>query len=85
MSVAEYLSFWGQTADTNTLDDTLPAESRSGENPVRSVLHPVHAVAILIKDDGMNVDLEPGTIRKNEVGLRTAGLSLKTPAFQSLA
>lgn len=84
MSVADYLDFWRQASDTDALDDTTPVEPRSREDPVRSVLHPVDAMSISIKDDGVDVDLEPGAICKNEVGFRTARPPLKAPALQDL-
>jgi hypothetical protein len=45
----------------------------------------IHAVTLSVKYDGVNVDLEPRTICKNEVGFRAAIPNLKASVSQGLA
>jgi len=84
VSVTEHLNFWRQAADPTASDHAPSAESRSRKDPVRSVLHPVNTIAIFVKDDGVNVDLEPGTVHKNKVGLRATVLNLEALVSQNL-
>ena len=83
VSVAEHLDFWRQAAHADAVDDAPPVESHSREDPVRAIFHPIYAIAIAVKDDGVNVDLEPRSVCENEVGSRAPMLEFKTSAFQN--
>ncbi len=81
LSVAKHLNRWRKTPNMDSLNLTLTAESGSGENPIRPVRHPVNTVTSRIKHDGVNIDLQTGTIRENKVG--SAAPSLLSEAMTS--